>query len=93
MNIYSTKNQVALENTYILENDQALLVIDPGSNTQEILDKLKELAKPVAAILLTHAHYDHIMSLDAVRDAFEQAPVYISEKEAGWSGQRFCQAV
>ncbi|WP_032799835.1 MBL fold metallo-hydrolase, partial [Streptococcus sobrinus] len=59
MNIYSTKNQVALENTYILENDQALLVIDPGSNTQEILDKLKELAKPVAAILLTHAHYDH----------------------------------
>ncbi|WP_042770616.1 MBL fold metallo-hydrolase, partial [Streptococcus sobrinus] len=52
MNIYSIKNQVALENTYILENDQALLVIDPGSNTQEILDKLKELAKPVAAILL-----------------------------------------
>ena len=84
MNIYSIKNQVALENTYILENDQALLVIDPGSDTQEILDKLKELAKPVAAILLTHAHYDHIMSLDAVRDAFEQAPVYISEKEAGW---------
>lgn len=84
MKIYTIKNQVALENTYILENEQALLVIDPGSNGQDILAKLNDLAKPVAAVLLTHAHYDHIMSLDAVRDKFEQAPAYISEKEAGW---------
>lgn len=84
MKIYTIKNQVALENTYILENEQALLVIDPGSNSQDILAKLNDLAKPVAAVLLTHAHYDHIMSLDAVRDEFGQAPAYISEKEAGW---------
>lgn len=84
MKIYTIKNQVALENTYILENEQALLVIDPGSNGQDILTKLNDLVKPVAAVLLTHAHYDHIMSLDAVRDKFGQAPAYISEKEAGW---------
>ncbi|EHI74503.1 hydrolase [Streptococcus criceti] len=84
MKIYTIKNQVALENTYILENEQALLVIDPGSNGQDILAKLNDLVKPVAAVLLTHAHYDHIMSLDAVRDKFGQAPAYISEKEAGW---------
>lgn len=86
MKIYTIKNQVALENTYILENEHALLVIDPGSNGQEILTKLTDLAKPVAAVLLTHAHYDHIISLDAVRDHFQEPPVYISEQEASWLG-------
>jgi len=84
MNIYTITNQVAAENTYILENASNLLVIDPGSNTEDILTQLKALGKPIAAILLTHAHYDHIMSLEAVRDYSNQAPVYISDKEASW---------
>lgn len=84
MQIYTIRNQVAAENTYILENDTSCLVIDPGSNTFEIVSQLKAFEKPLAAILLTHAHYDHIMSVDAVRDQFQDPPVYISEKEASW---------
>ncbi|MCC9746889.1 MBL fold metallo-hydrolase, partial [Streptococcus agalactiae] len=29
-------------------------------------------------------HYDHIFSLDLVRDTFDNPPVYVSEKEAAW---------
>ncbi|MBM7642572.1 MBL fold metallo-hydrolase [Streptococcus loxodontisalivarius] len=86
MDIQKTLNSAARENTYYLINDQAVIVIDPGSNTQEILDQLTSFQKPVAAILLTHTHYDHIMSLEAVRQHFNQPPVYVSAKEADWLG-------
>ena len=61
-------------------------MIDPGSNGDDILAQLKEINKPIAAILLTHTHYDHIMSLDLVRQHFNYPPVYVSEKEASWLG-------
>ena len=72
MKIRRILNPVAQENTYILENDTACLVIDPGSDTSSILAELKAIDKPVAAILLTHTHYDHIMT------------VYVAEAEKDW---------
>ena len=74
MKIRRILNPVAQENTYILENDTACLVIDPGSDTSSILAELKASDKPVAAILLTHTHYDHIMSVEAVRQAYNCLP-------------------
>jgi len=70
MKIHKIINLIAFENTYILENNQGLLVVDPGSDWKKIERKLEELAKPVIAILLTHTHYDHIMSLEKVREHF-----------------------
>lgn len=77
-------NPVAEENTYLLVTDQGILVVDPGSNGKAIIDRIKELNKPLAAILLTHTHYDHIMSLEAVREAFGQPPVYVANEESTW---------
>ena len=84
MKIRRILNPVAQENTYILENDTACLVIDPGSDTSAILAELKASDKPVAAILLTHTHYDHIMSVEAVRQAYNYPPVYVAEAEKDW---------
>ena len=84
MKIKRILNPVAQENTYILENDTACLVIDPGSDTSSILTELKAIDKPVAAILLTHTHYDHIMSVEAVRQAYNHPPVYVAEAEKDW---------
>ncbi|EMB90046.1 hydrolase [Streptococcus mutans NMT4863] len=86
MKILRTLNDAARENTYYLVNEEAVLLIDPGSNGDDILAQLKEINKPIAAILLTHTHYDHIMSLDLVRQHFNYPPVYVSEKEASWLG-------
>ncbi|MBP2622532.1 MBL fold metallo-hydrolase [Streptococcus oricebi] len=84
MKISKTVNQVAYENTYYLETDQELILVDPGSNWDKIKETIQAINKPLIAILLTHTHYDHIMSLDLVRDQFNQPPVYIAESEATW---------
>ena len=84
MKIKRILNPVAQENTYILENDTACLVIDPGSDTSKILAELEVISKPIAAILLTHTHYDHIMSVEAVRQAHKHPPVYVAEAEKDW---------
>ncbi len=83
MKIQMIRNSIAAENTYFLTNDTATIVIDPGNETDQILTVIRDLAKPVVAILLTHAHYDHIMSVEAVRKE-TGAPVYISALEADW---------
>ncbi|KGR72987.1 MBL fold metallo-hydrolase [Streptococcus phocae subsp. salmonis] len=84
MELLTLTNPVAGENTYLLTNDKATLVVDPGSNGSAIIAKLRSLDKPVAAILLTHTHYDHIMSLELVREAFQNPPVYVAKEEAEW---------
>lgn len=84
MKLHRTSNFIAGENTYYLENDSHLIVVDPGSNWNVIEEKIQKINKPIAAILLTHTHYDHIMSLENVRESFDHPPVYVSEKEASW---------
>ncbi|KXT84270.1 MBL fold metallo-hydrolase [Streptococcus panodentis] len=84
MKIHRIINIVAFENTYILENQDHVLVIDPGSEWKKIQRTLEEIGKPLTAVLLTHTHYDHIMSLDKVRDSFAQPPVYVAQSEASW---------
>ncbi|GFH40742.1 MBL fold metallo-hydrolase [Pseudolactococcus insecticola] len=83
MNIQKITNPIAYENTYFLTNDTATLIIDPGNDSDKILAVIREIGKPVAAILLTHTHYDHIMGVEAVR-AETGAPVYVSALEADW---------
>ena len=52
-------------NTYLLEEDKHLLIIDPGEHTA-VLERSKEAAS--VTVLLTHEHFDHIFGLNRVRD-------------------------
>jgi len=84
MKIHRIVNPIAYENTYLLENEHDLLVVDPGSAWEDIRKRIDHLAKPIAAILLTHTHYDHIMSLEKVRETYGHPPVYVDAHEATW---------
>jgi hydroxyacylglutathione hydrolase len=70
-------------NAYVLINEETkeAVVIDPGMNPEPLLQGLQGLR--VSAVLLTHAHFDHIGGVDAVREA-HGCPVYIHEREADW---------
>lgn len=71
-------------NCYILsEQDGTCLIIDPGEEGSKLHNWLKEKKVTPKAILLTHAHFDHIGAVDFIRDMY-QIPVYIHAKEAKW---------
>lgn len=80
MKIKTFVNQVAEENTYLLTSELGnQLLIDPGSD-KNYLDEIKNLQ----AILLTHAHFDHILGLTAVADEFPEAQIWLAESEKDW---------
>ena len=66
------------ENAYVVWRDGAreCVVIDPGNSVPPMLRRLEEEQLTVAAILLTHAHLDHIEGVARlVRET--SAPVYL----------------
>jgi len=67
-------------NCYILSVDgrEDCIVIDPGAKAESI--RRAAQGKTVAAILLTHGHFDHIGAVDAL--AAEGTKVYIHKLDA-----------
>ncbi|WP_408006747.1 MBL fold metallo-hydrolase [Pseudalkalibacillus sp. A8] len=73
-------------NCYLLWNGQReALIIDPGSEADRINQEIEGLGLKPVAILLTHAHFDHIGALDEVRSRWK-APVYLHKEELKWLG-------
>ncbi|MEP1151389.1 MAG: MBL fold metallo-hydrolase [Balneola sp.] len=67
------------ENTYLLINNGSAILIDPGfSNEAEYQSFRKALGKiKLEAIVLTHAHVDHVLGLQRVLKDFE-VKVYVN---------------
>ncbi len=55
-------------NTHLLISDGHALVVDPGADTDEIITRAEEESAKIEGILLTHGHFDHIFSLDTLRE-------------------------
>lgn len=68
-------------NCYLLTEGETAVVIDCTAPPQLIGDKLRESGASLAAILLTHGHYDHLITADAVKKQFH-VPVYLHEGDA-----------
>jgi glyoxylase-like metal-dependent hydrolase (beta-lactamase superfamily II) len=73
-----------LVNAYLVAEDDGLTLVDtmlPRSQKQ-ILAAAERLGAPIRRIALTHAHGDHIGSLDALAAALPDAEVLISTRDA-----------
>ena len=71
-------------NCYIIQDELGnCLIVDPGEEGKRIIRKIVSKELTPIAILLTHAHFDHIGAVDSVRDRFA-IPVYIHEEERDW---------
>lgn len=59
--VVTVVNGVWRQNCYLIVNERnQLIIIDPGSNAENIINNINELNVNPIAILNTHAHYDHI---------------------------------
>jgi hydroxyacylglutathione hydrolase len=58
-------------NCYVLQSDSTALVIDPGDEPERILRFLSDIAVKPSQIIATHAHFDHVLGVDAIRTALK----------------------
>jgi len=72
------------ENTYLLTIENQSLLVDPGfssvSEFQTFKRKMEERKSELLAVLLTHAHVDHVLGLNQVMQSFE-CPVYLNHSD------------
>ena len=86
MLIRSIAPQSFASNCYLAVSGGHALVVDPAVSLSAILTSLGEEGATCEGIVLTHGHFDHMLTLDELRRAFPDAPVYIHREDASYLG-------
>jgi len=70
-------------NCYLLTDEAKArgIIIDPGMNPGALVKRIENVH--IEAILLTHAHFDHMGGVDEIRK-LKNCPVYLHDLEADW---------
>jgi glyoxylase-like metal-dependent hydrolase (beta-lactamase superfamily II) len=84
MQIHSFTVGPFAENTYLLTEDSQALIVDPGfledGEFQKVQSHIKNDGSSLEAVILTHAHVDHVLGLQKVLDEFD-VPVYLNDRD------------
>jgi hydroxyacylglutathione hydrolase len=64
------------------DGEKTAIVVDPGDEAERLIEALEDREYTVAAILLTHTHFDHVGAV-APLARHTGAPVYCPELEKG----------
>ncbi|MGD8428542.1 MAG: MBL fold metallo-hydrolase, partial [Balneolaceae bacterium] len=72
------------ENTYLLTKGGDALIVDPGFAEESEYNKVKAAIidgeYTLKAVVLTHAHVDHVLGLHRVLNDFE-VPVFLNDRD------------
>jgi glyoxylase-like metal-dependent hydrolase (beta-lactamase superfamily II) len=76
--------QIAMVNAYLVREDDGLTLVDTlmQGGHKRILAAAETAGAPIRRIALTHAHGDHVGSLDKLAAALPDAEVLISARDA-----------
>ncbi len=77
-------SRYGMVNAFLVREEDGLTLIDTAikGSAKKILAAAADLGEPIVRIALTHAHGDHIGSLDELRAALPDAEVLISSRDA-----------
>ena len=72
------------ENAYVvaLRNSNDCVVIDPGEEPRPLIQMIEALRLNPRAILITHAHWDHIGGVNSLRSKWKDLPLYIGKNDS-----------
>lgn len=73
------------QNAYLVsrEDRDDAVAIDPGGAVGRLVATLRESDRKLSAILLTHAHFDHIEGIGELVESFP-APIYLHPADLEW---------
>ncbi len=71
------------ENCYVLSLNKRndCVIVDPGINPSEVVAAIKDSGKTPVAILVTHGHFDHIWGVPAIKEIWNDVPIYIGKRD------------
>ena len=69
-------------NSYLIINEESkeILIVDPATCPEYVISHVKSNGYIPKAVLLTHAHFDHVMGINGWVEQFG-IPVYLHEEE------------
>ncbi len=84
MQIYRFTVGPFAENTFLLIQEDQALIVDPGffedPEYQQVKSKLEDEQAALQAVVLTHAHVDHVLGLHKVLNDYD-LPVYLNDND------------
>ncbi len=73
-------------NCYVIrsQSDPGCWIVDAGFEPEDMIRWIRQADLEPKALILTHAHIDHIAGIPAVRKAFPGLPIWMHAAEADW---------
>lgn len=74
------------ENGYVVVcgDSGATVVVDPGASADRMAEAITSEGLDLQAILLTHAHLDHIEGVHLIRELDAELPIWLHPADRGW---------
>lgn len=69
-------------NTYLVYNEnKKCFIVDPSSGCDKLIELIKKESFEVESIVITHAHFDHIMGIPEILDISPDIAIYVHSLE------------
>lgn len=82
MTVLTFTNGPLMVNTYVVaDSKNQAAIIDPGHGMSNLFETIKELQITPKAIMLTHAHLDHIAGVPQILKKFPDLNIYMNKED------------
>jgi glyoxylase-like metal-dependent hydrolase (beta-lactamase superfamily II) len=71
-------------NCFLVKEEEQFILVDTGlrGSASQILKAAEQLGLPIARIVLTHAHLDHVGSVDAIKQSLPSVELFVGSRES-----------